>query len=190
MHNTQIPKSLIPYEKIRKARNKRQYVHFYMHDKGFRNVLTDLKRHIWLFQQFDGIITPDPTLDMKQSRCLQQTTVWFRQAVGSYCQRHGIPVIPNIRFGTEKTYDFCFLGVPRHSIVAISTHGCVDTKEKKAHFRKGLEQLLRVLEPDDILVHGYMPHDVFDDYLSFARFHRYPSEFEKKHPLAKFMEVE
>ncbi|MBE5807245.1 MAG: hypothetical protein E7317_02770 [Clostridiales bacterium] len=37
-HNTQIPLGLIPFEKARRTTNKRQYVHFYQHDKEFARV--------------------------------------------------------------------------------------------------------------------------------------------------------
>lgn len=37
---TQVPKGMLPFEKIKRADNKRQYVHFYMHDKYFARVLT------------------------------------------------------------------------------------------------------------------------------------------------------
>jgi hypothetical protein len=40
INNTQVPKAMLPFEKIKKAENKRQYVHFYMYDKYFARVLT------------------------------------------------------------------------------------------------------------------------------------------------------
>ena len=181
LNNTSIPTKIIPYSKAKRVKSKRGYIHFYMHDKGFWTVLYDLKKHIGLFQQFDGLITPDPTLDMRQSRCLQESTVWFRQAVGHFAQTHGIPVIPNVRWGDESTFDFCFLGIPKHSIVSVSTHGFIDTHELKAFFRNGLNRMIAELEPTDVLVHGYMPEEVFGGYENCTQFHRYPSEIETAH---------
>jgi hypothetical protein len=45
----------------------------------------------------------------------------------------------------------------------------------------GTEEMLRVLEPTDVLVHGYMPDDVFGKFYDYANFHRYPSLFEQTH---------
>lgn len=180
-NNTSVPARLIPYSKARMVKSKRGYIHFYMHDERFWTVLYDLKKHIELFQQFDGIITPDPTLDMRQSRCLQETTVWFRQAVGHFAQTNGIPVIPNVRWGDESTFDFCFLGIPHQSIVSISTHGFIHSRELKNFFRQGLHKMIEELKPTDVLVHGYMPDEIFDDYINSTQFHRYPSEFENTH---------
>ena len=118
---------------------------------------------------------------MRQSRCLQESTVWFRQAVGHFAQTHGIPVIPNVRWGDESTFDFCFLGIPKHSIVSVSTHGFIDTHELKAFFRNGLNRMIAELEPTDVLVHGYMQEEVFGGYENCTQFHRYPSEIETAH---------
>lgn len=40
LKNAQIPKDIITFEKAKKAANKSVYVHFYMHDKYFSDVLT------------------------------------------------------------------------------------------------------------------------------------------------------
>ena len=45
----------------------------------------------------------------------------------------------------------------------------------------GTEEMIRVLEPTDVLVHGYMPDEVFGRFYNYAEFHRYPSLFEQKH---------
>lgn len=58
LKNTQIPKCLIPFEKAKKTSDKRQYVHFYMHDKFFADVLTSTTKYVDLLKEFDGVISP------------------------------------------------------------------------------------------------------------------------------------
>lgn len=181
LQNTQIPCGLIPFEKIKKCSNKRQYVHFYMHDKYFSRVLTATNKYVDLLKEFDGVITPDCTLLVGQAPCIQQTNTYFNRAVGFYLQKQGIPVIPNIRWSDEKSFEYCFLGVPKHTIVSISTHGCMRSTRDKELWRTGIEEMIRVLEPSDILVHGYMPDEMFSRFYGFANFHRYPSLFELTH---------
>lgn len=60
--NTQVLKAMLPFEKIKKAENKRQYVHFYMHDKYFAKVLTATDKYVDLLKQFNGVITPALTI--------------------------------------------------------------------------------------------------------------------------------
>ena len=185
LKNTQIPRGLIPFEKIKKKGiSKRQYVHFYMHDKFFLRVLTATKRYVNLLKEFDGVISPDCTLLVNQAPCIQQTNTYFNRAVGFFLQRQGIPVIPNIRWSDDRSYDYCFLGVPKNSIVSVSTHGCIDTAEMKELFRKGLKKMLEVLEPTDVLVHGRMPNVIFDEYKGMCRFHHYRSWLEQVHSKA------
>lgn len=181
MHNTEIPKDMIPFEKCRTEKNKRKYIHFYMHDKYFESVLKNPDKYLELFKQYDGIITPDCSILLGQAKCLQQASTYFNRAIGAYYQHKGIPVIPNVRWGDKDTWDYCFLGVPKNTIVAISTHGCLKSKELREIFKKGLYRMLEVLQPSDVLVHGYMPDDIFAEVLDKAEFHRYPSVFERIH---------
>ncbi len=181
MKNTQIPKELVPFNKARTKKDKRGYVHFYIHDKGFACVLNNVKRYIQLFRQYDGIITPDPTMGINNSLCLLKVSTYFNRAIGFYCQRNGIPVIPNIRWTNEKSYSFCFLGVPKNSIVAVSTHGCCRSKVEKELFRDGLYKMIEELEPIGVIVYGHMPKEVFEGFEEKTRFYRYPSEFEQTH---------
>lgn len=106
---------------------------------------------------------------------------YFNRAIGFYLQKNGIPVIPNVRWSDESSFDYCFLGIPANSIVSISTHGCIRSATEKEYFRKGLYEMLSVLTPSDVVVHGFMPEAVFGEYISYTNFHRYESQFERTH---------
>ncbi len=134
LKNTQIPKDMIPFGKAKTCNNHRQHVHFYSHDKEFSRVLTATTRYLELLKKYDGVITPDCSILIGQSRCLQQASTYMNRAVGFFLQKNGIPVIPNVRWGDPSTFDFCFLGVAVESIVCISTHGCLATKELRSFF--------------------------------------------------------
>lgn len=181
LDNAQIPKDMIPFSKARTCSNKRQYVHFYTHDLEFARVLTSTKRYLPLLKLYDGVITPDCTMRIGQSPCLQQTNTYMNRAVGFYLQKNGIPVIPNIRWSDETSFDYCFLGVPKNTIVSVSTHGCIMGKEKRQMFKVGLGAMLDILRPKAVLVHGYMPDDIFGEYKGNVEFHRYASQFERTH---------
>jgi len=181
LHNAQVPRDIIPFEKAKKATNKRAYVHFYMHDKYFSDVLTSTSKYLDLLKQFDGVITPDCSMLIGQVPCIQQVNTYFNRAVGFFLQKHGIPVIPNVRWSDESSFEYCFLGVPVNDIIAVSTHGCIRSNNQKEIFRRGLYAALSKLTPHDVVVHGYMPQSVFGEYEQFTRFHRYASQFERTH---------
>ena len=181
LNNTQIPKDMIPFSKARKCTNKRQYVHFYMHDREFSTVLTATQKYIALLKLYDGVITPDCTLAIGQSQCLQEANTYMNRAVGFYLQRNGIPVIPNIRWSDKSSFEYCFLGVHKGSMVSVSTHGCITSKEERKMFKIGLGAMIKTIEPKIILVHGRMPDEIFGEYNNQIEFHRYASQFERTH---------
>ena len=177
--NDKTPNSLWPFERRNLTTNYRQYIHFYMHDKGFAPILHSPDRYLPKLQLYDGMLTPDFTLTVGQSRCLQEANTYMNRAVGFYFQRHGVPVIPSIRWSDKTSFDFCFLGVPKNRMVSISTHGCIKSMEQKLLFKEGLDAMLNELQPPIVLVHGYMPDVIFRDFLHQVCFHRYPSRIEE-----------
>jgi len=181
LHNTQVPRDIIPFSKARNCPNKRQYVHFYMHDREISRVLTATDQYLDMLMLYDGVITPDCTMLIGQSPCLQQANTYMNRAVGFYLQKHGIPVIPNIRWSDERSFDYCFLGVPKESMVSVSTHGCITSREERKMFKIGISAMLEEIQPKTVLVHGYMPDDIFGEYKEQVEFHRYASQFERTH---------
>lgn len=184
IHNTEQPRALIPFTKLKTSKNKRGYVHFYVHDKCFKQIFSFTDKYLDLLKQYDGVISPDPTIIIGKSKCLHATSTYMNRAVAYYLQKQGISVIPNVRWGDESTYSFAFLGIPKHSIVAISTHGCIKRDNDNNNylrkcFKNGLAEMLKRLEPKIVVVHGFMPEDIFKEYTDKTTFVRYQSEFEE-----------
>lgn len=181
LHNAQVPRDMIPFGKARKCPDKRKYIHFYMHDREFSRVLTATDHYIDLLKLYDGVITPDCTLLIGQSPCLQQTNTYMNRAVGFYLQKNGIPVIPNIRWSDESSFEYCFLGVPLGSMVCVSTHGCITSREERRMFKTGMSAMLDAIHPKVVLVHGFMPESIFGEFSGQVEFYRYASQFERTH---------
>jgi hypothetical protein len=105
----------------------------------------------------------------------------MNRAIGHYLQQNGIYVIPNVRWGDERTYTVdvlpekvAFLGLPKHSIVSVGTYGCIRSKEAKYHFRQGLISMLDEIDPEIVLVYGSMPVSVFQGLHERTHFINYP----------------
>ncbi len=179
--NVDIPKDMLPFSKINVCKNKRQFVHFYQHDKDFSRVLTATKKYLDSLKLYDGVITPDCTMAIGQSACLQQANTYMNRAVGFYLQKQGVSVIPNIRWSDESSFEYCFLGVPKSVIVSVSTHGCITSEEERKMFNRGMNAMLEALDPTVVLVHGFMPDDIFGELKGQVELRRYASEFERTH---------
>ena len=86
-----------------------------------------------------------------------------------------------LAYTDESSFEYCFLGVHKKSIVSISTHGCITSRKQRALYKTGIEAMLQELDPTAILVHGYMPDDIFGEFRTQIPFYRYKSEFERTH---------
>ena len=182
-----IPKSIVPFSKLGKADTFDDAIATYEMDQKFsdllihpENYVEDLKRHIF--------ISLDCSLYRNAPYAAQVTNVYRSRAIGSYYQRQGVYVIPQIRWGNSLTYTtevfpekVAFLGVEKHSIVAIGTYGCSQTKDDKYHLKAGLEAMLETLEPVVVLVYGSMNKSVFSDYMGATKFVHYPDWTTKSH---------
>ena len=78
----------------------------------------------------------------------------------------------------------CFLGIPKGALVSVSTHGCITSKAERKMFKTGLGAMLEEIQPKTVLVHGYMPDEIFGEYSAQIEFHRYASQFERTHKKA------
>lgn len=119
---------------------------------------------------------------MRRLQCRSQTPIntYKSQAIGCYYQFRGAYVIPQIRWGNSLTYTtealperLAFLGVEKHSIVAIGTYGCIRTADDKREFQAGLDAMMEALEPKIVLIYGPMPDRIFKPFEHAATFHQY-----------------
>ncbi len=84
----------------------------------------------------------------------QIANIGVNRSIGYYLQEQGKYVIPNVRWGDERTYSRkyfdsapAFAGVPKNSIVSIGTYGCSRTREDKYYLEAGLDSMLSELNP-------------------------------------------
>ena len=173
-----IPKSMIPFSKRKKSESYEEFICFYEHDICFRDILTATKEHISFLQNFKGVITPDCSLYYDMPLVLQMVNTYLNRMIGHYLQTQGIYVIPNVRWGDERSYTriiseeppFAFLGLEKHGIYSIGTYGCCKTAEYKHHLREGLLSFIKEIKPKIILVYGAMPDSIFGDFKKDVQF--------------------
>lgn len=175
-----IPSGMVPFSMRERSQGKKDFVCFYEHDISFRDILTKTEEYVDELKQYPGIITPDCSLYIDAPLCVQIADIYLNRAVGHYLQKQGLYVIPNIRWGDERTYTtelfdekVAFQGVDKHSIVSIGTYGQIRDAESKRYFREGLIEMLVELEPKVVLVYGAMPDKIFGDLKTKTQFIQY-----------------
>ena len=176
-----IPQELVPFSQRERDVEHKSFVCFYENDANFREILTHTEDFVDDLKRFPGIITPDCSLYIDAPLVVQLIDIYLNRAVGYYLKKQGLYVIPNIRWGDERTYTteifrdkVAFLGVDKHSIVSIGTYGQIKSAESKRLFREGLTAMLDELEPEVVLVYGAMPKSIFGGLENKTRFVQYP----------------
>lgn len=138
-------------------------VHFFLDDYQFERVWNDPDRYLPVLNKFKAVLAPDFSMYTDFPFPVQLFNQYRRQWCGAYWQENGITVIPTICWSTEESFDWCFDGIPKQSLVCISTVGGFHSKASKEAWLKGYHKCLEVLEPSEILLFGkQFPEIEFD----------------------------
>lgn len=153
---TKPPTNLIYYARIDDS-DKRYcgFVHFYMDDYKFESVWNDPRKALSKLKRCDGIITPDFSTYREMPMALKIYNTYRMRALGYWLGTQGVKVINNVRWATAQSFKFSFLGVPKNSIVSVSTVGCLGSKVDDEFFAEGLEVMVERLSPSHILVYSF-----------------------------------
>ena len=76
---------------------------------------------------------------------------------------NGITVIPTISWSDESSFDWCFDGEPVGGAVAVSSVGTQMNATARALFLAGYKEMLKRLQPAQILFYGSIPAECSGD---------------------------
>ena len=152
--------------------------HFYYDDFKFISAWREPNKYIKKLRKFKAVIAPDFSVYTDFPRALQILACYRRQWCAAYWQSLGIDVIPDVIWGDKKSYDYCFLGLPKNSVVAVSTVGVSNNLEWNGRegdvFRDGYLEMMNRLEPTKVIFYGVMPSGLPGDII------RVPSFYEQR----------
>ena len=129
-------------------------IHFYLDDYQFERVWTRPTRYIKLLRKYACVLSPDFSLYTDMPLAMQIWNTYRSRLLGQYWQDNGINVIPTVSWSDERSYSFCFDGLPRRSVISVSTRGCVRQAEPRKLWQAGMAEAVRRLEPTKILIYG------------------------------------
>ena len=156
------------------------WVVFYEHDRKFERLWNNPRQYLNKLKKFKGVISPDFSLYRNMPLCMQMWNTYRGRALATWMQSNGIEIIPNVRFGDERTFAFCFDGIEENKTVAVGTHGCIKRREDKLFFKVGLARMIQRLSPKAIIVYGSAPDSIFKPYKDMGiNIIAFESEFSK-----------
>lgn len=94
---------------------------------------------------------------LEMAPIMQLYNVFRNRWCGAYWASKGMRVIPTVNWGDESTFDFCFEGIEKGSIVAVSTYMASEhnnRQDQKEWFLAGYNEMLRRIEPEKIICYN------------------------------------
>lgn len=143
--------------------NKKEHqgwCHFFLYDYMFRSLWNTPTKYISKLKQFKGILVPDFSTYVDYPLALNIYNVYRNRWLGKYYQEHGINVIPTLVWGEYNSFDFAFKGIEKGSQVSVTTMGNRKDKHLQKLFLDGIEQLIKEIEPYQIILYGKMPKEL------------------------------
>lgn len=149
-----IPDKLIGFNYAKTSQEKNVGIHFYLDDYQFERIWNNKEKYIDILKQYECILSPDFSLYLDMPMAMKIWNIYRSRAIGQYYQNEGIKVIPTISWAEPDTFQFCFDGIPKGSIVSISTIGVKRDENAYKIWEDGVKEMIRRIEPSTILVYG------------------------------------
>ena len=179
-----VPERLIGYDEAKTIHKKmlrehkidyhiNAFIHFYIDDSKFDGKRTSF----WLYpdkvleiiSHFDGIIVPDPSTYSDFPDPLKRWNYYRMNAFGFWVASQGYEVISNIRWNTPDTWNYCFDGNPRNSMLCLGTVASgLKYKLNYDQFASGLRKMYEILMPHTLIIYGSSNYPCFDELIALG----------------------
>ncbi len=160
-----LPITTTNYDKCMSAEEKsRCIVNFYVDDAKINRLMSAPQRYVFGFEGFWGTTSPDFSLATGAPLQERVEATYLNRSIGLVFVRHGIRVVPHVRWSSPEDYEHCFAGVETGSVVAVSNHGNWREPSERSIFLAGLKVLRERLQPSTVILYG-THKDVVGDFL-------------------------
>ena len=133
---------------------------FYCSDPAFQPILGNPKAYVEKLCTYGAVVGLDPSPYDNMPLTVQKSQIYLSLATTYYYGKQGIKVIPNVRLGSPETLS-CLDAFPKHSLIAIGTHGFTHHKDNRTIFAEQIKIIVDRLEPIGICVYGPASDELF-----------------------------
>lgn len=158
-----VPSDLLGFNYAMTSKNKEAGIHFFVDDYQFERVWQRPEQYVKTLREYECVLTPDFSLYTDMNKPVWIWNVYRSRLLGAYWQYEGLNVVPTLQWSDERSFDFVFNGLPRHSTVAVSTVGVMRSKETRGLWSAGMTEALKQVQPARILLYGEKPEFDFPD---------------------------
>ena len=150
---------LVGYDKLSSSKDN-QIVHFFLDDYKFEVMWNDPLPRAQRLKSHKAVLAPNFSVYTEMPMAMKIYNTFRSRWCGAYLQSNGVKVIPTLAWGGPETFWFCFDGIPKNSVVAVSTVG---VRTEKDLFMQGYNEMLRRIKPSKIICYGKSFEDMKGD---------------------------
>ena len=144
-------------------------VHFFLDDYQFERVWNIPDKYLTYLSRYKCVLSPDFSLFTDFPLAVQIWNHYRKHWLAAYWQERGITVIPSICWSDESSFEWCFDGEPKNSIVAVSDVGCRKSEVARNAFKNGYNEMLKRLNPSKILLYTKSFNGEYEGNIKFIR---------------------
>lgn len=134
--------------------------HFFINDYQFERIWDSPQKYVNLLKQCKFVIGTDFSALVGMPYAQQIWNIYRNRLLDNFLLTQGVNVIPSVSWSDDASFAWCFAGIPEHSIVAVSSKGCIKNKESKERFIKGYKKMIKTLKPNLVLITGIIPEEL------------------------------
>lgn len=169
------PKKIMPFDKALNYQGvlSEVFVCTYARDCSFERVRRNPKRYINFFKRCAGLIGFDFSVHSDMPTVKQKSQMNDNLSLTYFYGKEGIKIIPNIRYGDDDLSDEFLSAIPKHTLIAVGTHGFIKEIPQKAEWYCFLEKIIKELEPSGIIIYGKLSGKIFDEFEEKSKLYYY-----------------
>ena len=169
------PKKIMPFDKALNYQGDLSdvYVCTYARDCSFERVRRSPNKYLNFFRRCGGLIGFDFSVHSDMPIVKQKSQMNDNLCLTYFYGKNGNKVIPNVRYGKDELSDDFLSAIPKHTLIAIGTHGFIKEIPQKAEWYCFLEKIIKELEPSGIIVYGKLSGKIFEEFEERCKFYYY-----------------
>ncbi len=163
------PEDSVDFEESfsRKIKNHRKLnVNFYIDDVKYTRIWNNVDKYLEHLKCFHSVCSPDFSIATGSSGmpfALNIYNKYRNHALAWYLHMNGIKVIPSVGIADKDSYDWCFDGYPKQSVLSVCTNGRIRARAARIEFCEGFKVMCDRLEPTKVIIVGKIPDELNTD---------------------------
>jgi len=150
----------IPFNFCKTTKGFDKGVHFFIDDYQFNRIWINPELYAGFLAQYKYMLSPDYSLFANTPVAIQMYKHYQKQWFGAFAEKYGAKVISSLCWSDKKSFSFCFDGVSRNTVVAVSSVGTQRYPETKTAFLDGFFEAMNRVEPTHIVFFGKVPSEI------------------------------